>query len=141
MDRYGRLMSGPLHTCSFQLTYGDCDPAGIVYYANYFRWMEHTHTTWWHKVGERIDELPKRHGVEVVTRHTGMEFTAPARPFDVVVASLTAETVGRTSFRMRVEFALDTGVPVANGNLTLVTIDKSGRPAPVPEALRDQLVF
>jgi len=134
-------MSGLLHACSFQLTYGDCDPAGIVYYANYFRWMEHTHTTWWHAVGERIDELPGRYGVELVTRHTGCEFTAPAHPFDVVVASLSAENLGRTSFRMRCDFALNTGIAVASGDLTLVTIDGNGRPAPVPDALRERLVI
>src|SRR4051812_15245847 len=115
---YGDLMSAPLRTCSFQLAYGDCDPAGIVYYANYFRWMEHTHTTWWHQVGERIDELPQRYGIELVTRHTGCEFTAPAGPFDTVIAELWAESVGRTSFRMRVDFALDTGIQVAVGDLT-----------------------
>ena len=134
-------MSGSLHTCTFQLTYGDCDPAGIVYYANYFRWMEHTHTTWWFASGERIDEFPERYGVELVTRHTGCEFTAPAGPFDRVVAALSAENVGHTSFRMRVDFALDTGIAVASGDLTLVTIDADGRPAPVPDALREHLVI
>jgi acyl-CoA thioester hydrolase len=134
-------MAGPLHTASFQLTYGDCDPAGIVYYAQYFRWMEHLHTTWWLAVGERIDQMKERHGVELVTRHTGCEFTAPARPFDVLVAELTAEAVGRTSYRMRIDFGLEGGGPVATGDLTLVTIDRDGRPAPVPEALRDHLVI
>jgi YbgC/YbaW family acyl-CoA thioester hydrolase len=134
-------MAGPLHTCSFRLTYGDCDPAGIVYYAKYFRWMEHTHTTWWFAAGERIDQMQQRHGVELVTRHTGCEFTAPARPFDVVVAELCAEAVGRTSFRMRVDFSLEGGPQVATGDLTLVTIDGDGRPAPVPTALRKHLVI
>ena len=134
-------MAGPLHTASFQLTYGDCDPAGIVYYAQYFRWMEHLHTTWWLAVGERIDQMKERHGVELVTRHTGCEFTAPARPFDVLVAELTAEAVGRTSYRMRIDFSLEGDGPVATGDLTLVTIDKDGRPAPVPEALRAHLVI
>jgi acyl-CoA thioester hydrolase len=134
-------MAGPLHTTSFRLTYGDCDPAGIVYYAQYFRWMEHLHTTWWLEVGERIDQMKERHGVELVTRHTGCEFTAPAHPFDVVVAELSAEAVGRTSYRMRVDFTLEGGGPVATGDLTLVTIDANGRPAPVPSALRNHLVI
>jgi acyl-CoA thioester hydrolase len=134
-------MSGPLHTCAFRLTYADCDPAGIVYYANYFRWMEHTHTTWWHKIGYRIDHFPERFGVEVVTRHTGCEFTAPARAFDLVIAELSAERLGHTSFRMRVDFTLENEVAVASGDLTLVTIGPDGRPAPVPQPLRDQLVI
>ncbi len=134
-------MADALYTRSFQLTYGDCDPAGIVYYANYFRWMEHTHTSWWHHVGERIDEFAPRYGVELVTRHTGCEFTAPARPFDVVIAELAAESIGRTSFRMRVNFSLEGGGAVASGNLTLVTIGPDRRPAPLPQQVRDRLVI
>lgn len=133
-------MSGPLRTRTFQLSYGDCDPAGIVYYANYFRWMENVHTTWWHEIGERIDQLQERYGVGLVTRHTGCEFTAPARTFDTVRAELWAASVGNTSFRMRVDFTLvDTGVPVAVGDLTLVSIDPNGRAAPLPQALRERL--
>jgi acyl-CoA thioesterase FadM len=42
---------------------------------------------------------------------------------------------------MRVDFTLEGGGPVATGDLTLVTIDGNGRPAPVPSALRNHLVI
>jgi len=28
------------HTTHFTIEFGDCDPAGIVFYPNYFRWMD-----------------------------------------------------------------------------------------------------
>ena len=28
------------HTCSFRIEFGDCDPAQIVFYPNYFKWMD-----------------------------------------------------------------------------------------------------
>ena len=33
-----------LHEVPFMLAYGDCDPAGIVYYATYYRWFERVYT-------------------------------------------------------------------------------------------------
>ena len=35
-----------LHEVPFMLAYGDCDPAGIVYYATYYRWCERVYTEW-----------------------------------------------------------------------------------------------
>ncbi|MFY0634117.1 MAG: acyl-CoA thioesterase [Vannielia sp.] len=32
--------SGPLHLLEIAISFGDCDPAGIVYYPNYFRWFD-----------------------------------------------------------------------------------------------------
>ncbi|MDQ6618659.1 MAG: acyl-CoA thioesterase [Pseudomonadota bacterium] len=29
-----------MHTTRFTIEFGDCDPAGIVFYPNYFRWMD-----------------------------------------------------------------------------------------------------
>ena len=29
-----------LHTTEFDVEFGDCDPAGIVFYPNFFRWMD-----------------------------------------------------------------------------------------------------
>lgn len=32
-----------LHTTRFNVSFGDCDPAGIVYYPNMFRWVDATY--------------------------------------------------------------------------------------------------
>lgn len=29
-----------LFSCDYTVSFGDCDPAGIVFYPNYFRWMD-----------------------------------------------------------------------------------------------------
>lgn len=42
----------------FDITFGDCDPAGIVFYPNAFRWMDAGFHTLLRPVGVR-DPLPK----------------------------------------------------------------------------------
>jgi len=35
-----------LHTYSHRVSFGDCDPAGIVYYPNLFKWVDTTFHDW-----------------------------------------------------------------------------------------------
>ena len=35
----------PLHTHTLSISFGDCDPAGIVYYPNFYRWADRTFHT------------------------------------------------------------------------------------------------
>jgi hypothetical protein len=38
--RFVRRRMSFLHTTEFSVEFGDCDPAGIVFYPNFFRWMD-----------------------------------------------------------------------------------------------------
>lgn len=129
----------PLHRVTFRLSYGDCDPAGIVYYANYYRWMERTHTEWWFLRGLRFDELADRFGVSLVTRASRAEFERTTTLFDLVECRLYAGRIGRTSFEMACDFVTEPGERACTAALTLVCIDRDTRPVPLPEALRQTL--
>lgn len=132
----------PLHRVTFRLSYGDCDPAGIVYYANYHRWMERTHTEWWYLRGLRFDELPARLGVGVVTRASTAEYLRTISLFDEVECRLSAGRLGRSSFGMRCEFVGPDGRCCCTSALTLVCVDAAApdRTVPVPEPLRRALL-
>ncbi|MBO2457640.1 acyl-CoA thioesterase [Actinomadura violacea] len=132
------MSAEPLHAVSFRLSYGDCDPAGIVYYANYQRWMERTHTEWWYLRGLRFDELPARLGVAVVTRASTAEYERTITLFDVVECRLFAERLGRTSFAVRGDFVTEDGDRACTAALTLVCVDAADprRTVPVPEPMR-----
>lgn len=129
----------PLHSVSFRLTYADCDPAGIVYYANYYRWMEHVHTEWWFLRGLRFDALAERYGVTMVTRAANAEFEYPLRLFDVVECSMYSDHLGHASFTQRFDFHTGAGVRTCRAAMSLVCVDADGRPARVPDPMRELL--
>lgn len=123
----------------FRLTYADCDPAQLVYFAAYYPWFERTSTEWWLAQGLRIDELPERHGVALVSRASGCEYLAPARVCDRLACRLRFGRIGRTSatFAFDVD-RVDDGVRVATGFNTLVWVDPAGGgPVAIPPALRE----
>lgn len=130
----------PLHSARLRLSYADCDPAGIVYYATWFPWMEKVHTEYWFLRGLRFDELLRGHGAVPVTRHTECEYLVTTRLFDEIRCDMRPAHLGRTSFRMAFAFVREgDGALVARSSLTLVCVDEAGAPAPVPSALRETL--
>lgn len=128
-----------LHRKSFRLTYADCDPAGIVFYATYYRWMEHLHTEWWFLHGIRMDRILTERGVAMFTRHSAGDYLYPPTLFDLVEGEVALGGIGRTSFRLDFSFALPDGVLAATGEMVIVTADADRHPQPVPDWARQLL--
>lgn len=119
------------------LTYADCDPAGIVYYATWFPWFERLLTQWMHSQGLRPDELMARYGFATITRHAECEYLHPAALFDTIRITMVAATIRRTSIQWEFTIVRTTDqVKVGRGQIALVTIDADGRATPVPAQMR-----
>jgi len=76
----------------------DTDGGGIVYYANYLRFLERARTEWLRALGFDQSALGARLGILFVVRSVTVEFVRPARlddelTVDVTVAELGAGTV------------------------------------------------
>lgn len=129
-----------VHHLDLRLSYADCDPAQILYFAAWFPWMERVQTEWLYLNDLRQDTLEERFGFRTVTRHTECQYLVPARLFERIRISLAVGDVGRTSFRWLTRMTrLDDGILVATGATTLVTTDTGGRPVAVPSPLRELL--
>jgi len=88
----GEIKSGR-HLMQVRVYYEDTDFTGIVYHANYLRYMERGRTNYLRLLGanhrELFDETSKEApGFNFVVRHMTMEFMRPARMDDI----LTVET-------------------------------------------------
>lgn len=134
-------MKRPLKVMRVRLSYADCDPAQVVYFAAYYPWFERTSTEWWLSVGIRIDELASTHGVTMVSRASGCEYLATTRVLDLLECRMTVGRIGETSVTLRFEMVrLEDEVTVAAGFNTLVILSpETGRPVPIPAAFLDLL--
>ena len=77
--------------------YEDTDAAGVVYYANYFRYFERARTEWLEAMGHPPSELASVHGVVFVVRHVEADFHMPARLFDRLEVSVAVVSASRAS--------------------------------------------
>lgn len=121
----------------FRLTYADCDPAQVVYYAAYYPWFERTSTEWWYSNHIWIDKLAESHGVALLSRASGCEYLATTRVYDQLVCRMSIGRIGETSMTLDFDMVRrDDDVLVASGFITLVTITPGAGPAPIPAGLR-----
>ena len=81
--------------------YEDTDAAGIVYHANYLRFMERARTEWLRALGFEQDALVRDHGVVFVITESNLAFKRAARFNDELVVRSTLENVRGAS----IEFA------------------------------------
>jgi acyl-CoA thioester hydrolase len=74
--------------------YEDTDAAGIVYYANYLKYMERARTEWLRASGFEQTEVAQRYGVIFVVRSAAIDYLVPARFNDELQVTVELIKVG-----------------------------------------------
>jgi acyl-CoA thioester hydrolase len=113
----------------------DTDAGGVVYHANYVRFMERTRTEWLRAQG--IDQLALREGTGLgfVVREMALDFLRPARLDDELLVSLAVKERRSASMLFGQEIVRgDTTLLRATVRVACVNLDTM-RPAQIPADL------
>ena len=104
-----------------RVEFGDTDMAGIMYFANFFRFMEVAETDFLHARGVSVswrDLAAGKWGFPRVS--VACDYHKPARFEDILTIAVTVERVGSKSVTYRFDFTNQAGEPVAVGRITTV---------------------
>lgn len=105
----------PSHRIERVVQWGDCDPMGIVFYPNFYRWMDEASWAMYAARGLYLQTLEERWGaVGTPLVETGCAFKSPARQGDQLVIDSGVVAWSGRSFRVGHSFACD-GRAVAEG--------------------------
>jgi acyl-CoA thioester hydrolase len=115
--------------------YEDTDAGGVVYYANYLRFLERARTEWLASLGITLTALERDHGVLFVVHRLDIEYRLPARLYDALEVTLALATLGRS--RIAAEQDVFRGdEQLIGARVTLACLDPvSWRPARIPAAV------
>jgi acyl-CoA thioester hydrolase len=118
--------------------YEDTDAAGVVYYANYLRYLERARTEWLAALGHPLAPLEREHGVVFVVRRAEIDFRRPARLGDALDVGLVVESLSRASLVARQDVRRS-GEVLVDARVELACVDaahwKPTRiPIPLPRA-------
>lgn len=80
--------------------YEDSDAQGLVYFANYFKFMERARTEWLRSLGVEQDVLMREHRRFFVVADAQAEFLAPARFNEQLLVTVGLTDVARASFTL-----------------------------------------
>ncbi len=78
--------------------YEDTDAQGVVYYANYFRFMERTRTEWLRTLGVDMVALAENERRIFVVADVQAKFLAPARLSDELIVTARLTNLTRVAF-------------------------------------------
>jgi 4-hydroxybenzoyl-CoA thioesterase len=86
---------------AIQVEWGDCDPAGIVYFPRFFEYFDACTNALFEKAGFRKAEMLKRYGlVGIPLVEASAQFYAPASFGDTVTVDSRIVEWGTSSFRV-----------------------------------------
>ncbi len=133
MDR-STLVPPPGHRHPLRVYYEDTDLAGVVYYANYLRFIERGRTEWARSLG--IDQgVMKADGMVFAVRRVEADYLAPGRFDDLLEVTTAVEAV--TGARVILAQGVWRGSDrLFAARVTLVALGADGRPRRIPAALR-----
>ena len=126
------------HFHCVRVYYEDTDLAGIVYYANYFRFIERARTEFIRTTGIDQTELRAERGIVFAVRRLVAEFIAPARFDDLLRVSTSVQTVSGASIQLRQDISRD-GLMIFSATVMLACVKDDGKPARLPPEVRVKL--
>jgi 4-hydroxybenzoyl-CoA thioesterase len=89
-----------VHRWSQPVTFGDCDPAGIVFYPNYFAWFDRTFHDWLRNFGGHAKICNALGAVGLGLMEVNAKFRAPLRDGDSLDLHLSVEAWDRKALRL-----------------------------------------
>ena len=121
--------------------FGDCDPAGIVFYPRYFEMVNNLVEDWCAQgLGTGFRELHQERGLGLPTVSLQTEFVAPSRLGDVLRAELRVGKVGGASVTVAIRLLGEDGSERVRASLVLVLMDlKTMRATRIPDAMRARI--
>jgi acyl-CoA thioester hydrolase len=126
------------HSIDIRVYYEDTDLAGIVYYANYLKFIERARSEWVRGLGIDQSRLKAEQGIVFAVRRVVADYMAPAL-FDDLLQVVTAPlrlTGARIVLDQRV---MRGGVTLFQAEVTLVCLGAAGVAARLPGEIRTAL--
>ena len=120
--------------------YEDTDLGGVVYYANYLRFLERARTEWLRALGFEQTALAADHRVVFVVRSISLDYLKPARFDDVL--EITVEPAGIGASRVELSQRVRRGTEdlvAARVELTCVNT-ATFKPVRIPRSVAERLI-
>lgn len=123
--------------------YEDTDSGGVVYYANYLRFMERARSEWLRSLGIEQDQLVERDGLVFVVRHVDLNYLKPARFNDALQVTVAVYECGRASLTFEQQVVRETDgeiVELCRGRVKIACVEAmTMRPRPIPKYIQTEI--
>jgi len=117
---------------NIKVYYEDTDAGGVVYYANYLRFLERARTEALFTIGFNNKKIKEDYGALIVVKSCNIEYKKPSYLEDELKIRSFVKSITKTSFFMSQFISRDDEL-IVEAKVHLVFVDKNGKPIKVPE--------
>ena len=122
-----------------RVRYAETDQMGVVYHAEYLVWCEMGRTEYMRQLGTSYASI-ERSGTLLVVADVSIRYHAPARYDEIVRVETTLSDVRSRALTFDyVIFHANDGARLVTARTLLVSLDRAGRPVPLPIEVRAEL--
>jgi len=105
----------------------DTDGGGIVYYANYLKFMERARTEYLRSMGFEQDSLLQTDNCLFVVTHVSIDYVQPAVFNDLLTVTCEPESIGKARFQLKQLVTREADSPkdaiLTSADVTLACLD------------------
>lgn len=124
-----------MYTIPVRVYYEDTDAAGIVYHANYLKFMERCRSDWLHERGCDVERVRERFGVLFILRRVTLDYLAPAGLWDALSVTLSVAKLGKVTLDLEQSVQREDDA-LCKGSLRLASVEPGSlKPKVMPDDL------
>ncbi len=117
--------------------YEDTDSGGVVYYANYLKFLERARTELISSIGLSNKKLLKDYGLLIIVKSCKIDYKKPLLLEDIIVVKSKLKSMGKCSFVLEQTIKKDNNL-ISESEVVLVTVNRSGKPIKIPKILKEK---
>lgn len=121
-----------------KIYYHDTDCGGVVYYANYLKYLEQARTEFFAERGLSVKKLAEAGTLFVVARQE-IDYKAPATYADILEVCARVADIGAVKIEFEHEIKKPQGPVICKAKTTLVCVDKDFKPKAIPQDLKKKI--
>ena len=116
--------------------YEDTDAGGVVYYANYLKYLERARTEALSTIGLSNLQIRDKFGALIIVKSCNIEYKKSAKLEDELKIRSFIKSVTKTSFYMN-QIITNGETTIVEAQVHLVFINEKGKPVKVPDIIFD----
>jgi acyl-CoA thioester hydrolase len=133
------MSRAPAFVWPVRVYYEDTDAAGVVYYANYLKFMERARTEWLRSAGFEQTRLAEEHGVAFVVTSLSIDYLKPGRFNDGLQVTVELIKVGAGHIRLSQRVLRGEEVLATSAVTVACVLLRTMRPVRMPQTLATRI--
>ncbi len=123
----------------FKVYYEDTDSGGVVYYANYLKFLERARTDAITSLDFSNNKLIEKFGIFIIVKSCNLNFLRPAKLEDNLDIISKVIEVKNVSIKMKQSIFVNDSM-IVEAEILLASVNNEGKPSKLPDEFKNELI-